>query len=641
MDGKTDQKPMKAAADGEILPLLRWLEGRRDFVFLDTARPDRENRRSFLFTEPREWLVCPGRDSLEEFFAAAAARLGGGSYLAGWFAYEFGYLLEPALHSLCTGIPGPFAVLGVFGEPLVIDHGREGQGIQAGLTGGQPPGKPEAAGVGKAVPNTGREDYLRAVRRIRDYIGAGDTYQVNYTLKLRFTPRGAVSSLYANLRRNQPVAYGAWIREGGRDILSFSPELFFRAAGGRITVRPMKGTMRRGATLEEDMRRRGALAADLKNRSENVMIVDLLRNDLGRLLYGTGGGRVEPGSLFDVEVHETVLQMTSTVDGFSATGGMLPLRNILEALFPCGSVTGAPKIRTMEIIRELEKEPRGVYCGALGFCGPEEAVFNVPIRTVVLEGGNGEMGIGSGIVHDSGPEEEWRESLLKARFLTRPRPDFQLIETLLWHPGTGYWLLNEHMGRLADSAAYFLFPFDRRGILEALARETRGADSPRRVRLLLHRDGNVTLGSAPYSGRPVVPEDRPEVEDPLPFVRFSAVRTNRDNVHLYHKTTERSLYDVERRKALDEGCREVLFLNRAGEVTEGSIASIFVRRGGRLLTPPVGCGLLAGTFRRYLLDRGLAVERILSREDVHGADAVYIGNSVTGLVQVRVRRNSA
>ncbi|HHO47441.1 MAG TPA: aminodeoxychorismate synthase, component I [Desulfobacteraceae bacterium] len=640
MNGKKDQEPMKGAVDGEILPLLRWLEGRRDFVFLDTARPDRENRRSLLFTEPREWLVCPGRDSLEEFFAAGAARLGEGNYLAGWFAYEFGYLIEPALYSLCAGVPGPFAVLGVFGKPFVIDHGGDRCKIPASLIGGQPPGEPEAAGVGKVVPNMGREEYLRAVRRIRNYISAGDTYQVNYTLKLRFTPRGPVSSLYANLRRNQPVPYGAWIREGGRDILSFSPELFFRTVGDRITVRPMKGTMRRGASLEDDIRRRAILAADLKNRSENVMIVDLLRNDLGRLLYRTGGGRVEPGSLFDVEVYETVLQMTSTVDGFSATGATPPLRDILEALFPCGSVTGAPKIRTMEIIRELEKEPRGVYCGALGFCGPEEGVFNVPIRTVVLEGGSAEMGIGSGIVHDSGPAEEWRESLLKARFLTRPRPDFQLIETLLWHPGTGYWLLDEHMERLADSAAYFFFSFDRRRILDALTREIRGADSPRRVRLLLHRDGTITLGSAPYSGRPVVPEERPEIEDPLPVVRFSAVRTNRDNVHLYHKTTERILYDAERRKALDEGCREVLFVNRAGEVTEGSIANIFVRRGGRLLTPPVGCGLLAGTFRRYLLDRGLVEERILSRENVHGADAVYVGNSVTGLVQVRVQRNS-
>jgi para-aminobenzoate synthetase / 4-amino-4-deoxychorismate lyase len=632
---------MKPISDREILPLVRWLDRRRDFVFLDNARPDDENRRSLLFTNPRQWLVCSGQDSLEEFFAATEALRRQGNFLAGWFGYEFGYLLEPSLLSLCTGCSGPFAVLGVFGEPLIIDHRHDARGLLAGLIGDQPPGEPETARVGKVVPAMGREEYLRAVRRIREYIAAGDTYQVNYTLKLKFRYRGVISSLYSSLRRNQPVAYGAWIRQGGRDVMSFSPELFFRAGRNGITVRPMKGTMRRGTTLEDDMNRRRTLSADLKNRSENVMIVDLLRNDLGRLLHGMGGGRVEPGSLFDVEVHETVLQMTSTIAGIPATGGTVPLRAILQALFPCGSVTGAPKIRTMEIIRLLEKEPRGVYCGALGFCGPDEAVFNVPIRTVVLDGGKGEMGIGSGIVHDSVPEEEWRETLLKARFLTCPRPDFQLIETLLWLPGTGYWLLDEHMERLADSAAYFLFRFDRRRILDALKKETRGSASVRRVRLLLHRDGSLTLGSGPCDGRRTVPGDRPLISDPLPVARFSSVRTNRDNIHLYHKTTERSLYAAERRKALEDGCHEVLFLNRQGEVTEGSIANIFIRLGGRLLTPPVSCGLLGGTFRRYLLDRGLAGEKILDRRDVHAAEAVYVGNSVSGLVQVKVPGNPA
>jgi para-aminobenzoate synthetase / 4-amino-4-deoxychorismate lyase len=632
---------MKPVSDLEIPPLVRWLDARRDFVFLDNARPDEENRRSLLFTRPRRWLVCSGPDSLDEFFAAAEELRRRGNFLAGWFAYEFGCLLEPSLLHLCAGNPGPFAVLGVFGAPLIIDHRHDVRGFPAGLAGKQAAEEFATVRVGKVRPNMGRGEYLRAVRRIREYIAAGDTYQVNYTLKLKFQYRDPVSSLYSTLRRNQPVAYGAWIRQGSRDVMSFSPELFFRAGRNGITVRPMKGTMRRGTTLEDDMNRRRALSTDLKNRSENVMIVDLLRNDLGRLLHETGGGRVELRSLFDVEVYDTVLQMTSTIDAVPSTAAMPPLRAILQALFPCGSVTGAPKIRTMEIIRELEREPRGVYCGALGFCGPEEAVFNVPIRTVVLDGGQGEMGIGSGIVHDSVPEEEWRETLLKARFLTRPRPDFQLIETLLWLPGTGYWLLAEHMARLADSAAYFLFRFDRRRILDALEKEARGAVSASRVRLLLHRDGSITLGSGPCDGRLTVPADRPVIRDPLPAARFSPLRTNRDNVHLYHKTTERGLYVAERRKALENGCYEVLFVNRQGEATEGSISNIFVRSGGRLLTPPVRCGLLGGTFRRHLLDRGLAAERILSRSDVQAAEAVYVGNSVSGLVQVRIQGDPA
>lgn len=630
------RKTMKPVSDRDLLSLLGQLDERQDFVFLDTARPGREEYRSLLFTAPRRWLVCDGPGSLDKFLGEIDLQQRQGGFLAGWFGYEFGYLLEPSLRRLCSGSAGPLAVLGVFGDPLIIDHRRGGRAAPAGAGAGPVPATPGAAAVRRAGLGMTRNEYLRAVRRIKEYILAGDTCQVNYTMKLRFEYRGPISSLYSSLRRNQPVAYGAWIRQGGCDILSFSPELFFRAGRERITVRPMKGTMRRGTTLEEDLACRRALAADLKNRSENVMIVDLLRNDLGRLLHGVGGGRVAPRSLFDVEAYETVLQMTSTVDAFPAARGMIPLREILKALFPCGSVTGAPKIRTMEIIRELEKEPRGVYCGALGFCGPDEAVFNVPIRTVVLAGGRGEMGIGSGIVHDSDPAAEWRESLLKARFLTSGRPEFQLIETLLWLPAAGYWLLEEHLRRLAGSAAYFHFFCDRREILAALHKETRKYTGPMRVRLLLHRDGKIALSAVPLEGRQTVPGEQPLEADPPPVVRFSAARTSRENIHLYHKTTERGLYVRERGKALEAGCHEVLFINRQGEVTEGSIANVFIRRGGRLLTPPVRCGLLGGTFRRFLLERGVAAEEILTREDVLAADAVYVGNSVSGLVRVQV-----
>jgi para-aminobenzoate synthetase/4-amino-4-deoxychorismate lyase len=291
----------------------------------------------------------------------------------------------------------------------------------------------------------------------------------------------------------------------------------------------------------------------------------------------------------------------------------------------------------MEIIHELEKGPRGVYCGAIGYSIPGSSVFNVPIRTVVLEGEKGEMGIGSGIVHDSDPRSEWQESLLKGRFLTDQGPEFQLIETLLWQPATGYWLLDEHLQRMADSAAYFLFDFPRQDIGAALQEQAGRFERAMRVRLLLHKGGQFSISTAALlAGLPGQPGD-PVESDPLPAVLFSLQQTDPGNVHLYHKTTDRGMYLAEREQALAKGCFEVLFTNLDGEVTEGSISNIFIREQGQLVTPPVSCGLLAGTFRRYLLEREMAVEKILSREDVFAAEAVYTGNSVRGLVRVEVQ----
>jgi len=288
----------------------------------------------------------------------------------------------------------------------------------------------------------------------------------------------------------------------------------------------------------------------------------------------------------------------------------------------------------MEIIHELEREQRGVYCGAMGFCSSGEAVFNVPIRTVVLEGERGEMGVGSGIVFDSDPEEEWQESLLKGKFLTRPLPYFQLIETLLWLPESGYWLLQEHMDRLAESAGYFLFTCETERAADLLDKEAQAFTGAARVRLLLHRDGRIEIRSSEMTmaGHPAT--DAILIQGPLPKVVFSARQTDRNNVHLYHKTTLRNLYNRERQKALAKEYSEVLFTNTEGEVTEGSITNIFIMKDGHLLTPPVDCGLLGGTFRRFLIDRGTASEQVLIRDDILQAEAVYVGNSVRGLVQV-------
>ncbi|MEJ2056724.1 MAG: aminodeoxychorismate synthase component I, partial [Desulfofustis sp.] len=390
--------------DKQIGSLLAGLADEQDYVLLDTAMPDEMNCRSLLFVKPRARLRYVAGDERQKFLDETAHWLDKGCYLAGWLGYEF-------LHDV-HGIAGQrngvaLADFGVYEEPLACDHctGSSDFPLQPAMS----PGTAQYR-LGNVQPSMDEKSYCRAVERILDYIAAGDTYQVNYTFKLHFDFAGSVIGLYRDLRRSQPVSYGSFIKLGDQHILSFSPELFFRLDSGRIIARPMKGTMKRGRYRAEDQRIAEMLSQDVKNRSENVMIVDLLRNDLARLMDNTGGGTVSVDSLFDVERYRTVFQMTSTITAERFDKAAVRPAQILEAIFPCGSVTGAPKIRTMEIIEELETQPRGVYTGAIGYFAPNgDGVFNVPIRTVVIEENRGEMGIGSGIVADSTAQDEWRE----------------------------------------------------------------------------------------------------------------------------------------------------------------------------------------------------------------------------------------
>lgn len=611
-----------------------------DFVLLESTKVSEENSRSFLFDRPLEILVCTLGDDPESFLRQATEKLGQGYYLAGWFGYEFGYMLEPVLAGLAARSSAVVAQLGVFKKPYIFDHLTG----TFDKTGGWPDSDDfsETGGfeVGSIDFNMERDEYCSAVRKIKQYIESGDTYQVNFTLQLAFELSGDHGSFYQALRHSQHVGYGAYIRFGDTDILSFSPELFFRKTDKCITVRPMKGTMKRGRTVTEDEKLRAFLRQDIKNRSENVMIVDLLRNDIGRLCID---GRVEVKSLFDVETFESLHQMTSTVEG--ALKPEISLVEIFRALFPCGSVTGAPKIRTMEIIRELEKEGRGVYTGAIGYLAPDgSGAFNVPIRSVVLKNGNGTMGIGSGIVYDSDPVREWEECLLKGEFLTSPRPRFRLIETILWTRSAGYWLLDLHCDRLLESAGYFSFPVDRLAIIkllekEALSWEKKG-DNARRVRLTVGSDGDMAIESTVIDEQKIhlgFDQAGTETSGDLPRVLLGKERTDSSSPYLFHKTTYRQLYDNVRSRAVEAGYLDVLFCNDKGELTEGAIANIFIRKGDVFLTPPVRCGLLPGVFRRWLLDSEPRLrEKILFPEELESADAVYIGNSVRGLVEVIV-----
>ncbi|MFU8818371.1 MAG: aminodeoxychorismate synthase component I [Desulfurivibrio sp.] len=635
-------RPGRPFSDRQLDSILDFLDGQESFVFLESGRITPENHRSLLFLRPRRLLVMTPDIPSADFFAALQTELGRGGYLAGWFAYELGYLLESRLVPLLPEGEQPLAMIGVFDPPIIYDHllgttvggertgaGKERERIPAATEAKQGPATPRLS------LNPAR--YHDHIQRIRQYIAAGDTYQVNYTLKQYQANRQAPKDLYRALRRNQRVCYAGLLKLGGQTTLSFSPELFFRKKGATCTVRPMKGTVRRGITPAEDAGLIDFLRRDSKNRSENVMIVDLLRNDLGRICHP---GTVRTTALFEVESYETLHQMTSTIQGELRAG--VDLAEIFHALFPCGSVTGAPKIRTMEIIRELESEPRGVYTGALGFMSPEgEMVFNVPIRTVTMEQpGEVSMGIGSGIVYDSDPEREWQECRLKGRFLSHPTPPFVLIETMLWQPEQGYLLLELHLERLLASAAILGFYAEAEEIRRRLQQQAAAFATPQRVRLTLAKDGELELGHAPFTAKSCFSWDQlpTTVAEQLPRVTISTQTTDPDQYLLYHKTSRRRLYDEERGKALAAGYCEVLFTNKRGELSEGAVSNLFIRRRGRLLTPPLTAGLLNGVLRRHLLQSDAIPldEATLRPEDLAAAEAIYIGNSLRGLIQVRI-----
>ncbi|NDY43332.1 aminodeoxychorismate synthase component I [Dissulfurirhabdus thermomarina] len=612
----------------DVVPLLERLREEPAYVLLETARIAGDDRRSFLFRRPEAVLTASGPEDLPAFFAAVERALARGRYLAGWWAYEWGYALEPKLHGLLDRRrpAGPLAWLGVFPEPEVFVHAPDGPAFPGPV--------PDLRGrIGPLALNVDPAAYAEAIGEVQERIAAGETYQVNYTLKGRFSYRGDPEALYLALRAQQAVSYAAVVRDGDRWILSLSPELFLRRRGARVTTRPMKGTAGRGRTTAEDREIARRLAADGKNRAENVMIVDLLRNDIGRLC--PPGGVAVP-ELFTVERYETLFQMTSRIDGRLRPG--VSWEALLRAAFPCGSVTGAPKLRTMEIIADLEREPRGVYTGAVGYLGPGgEGTLNVAIRTVVLEGGMGEIGIGSGVTAGSDTGAEYEECRVKAAFVTRRRPAFALVETLRWDPpgggvktpAGGYSDLEAHLARLADSAHYFGFRWRPSAVRRALAEAAGALDpgaGPHRVRLRYTFEGRAEVTSAPLGAG---------LREPL-AVGLSPEPVRSDDPFLFHKTTHRPLYEREAARARAAGLDECLFVNERGEVTEGTFTNLFLPlEDGRLATPPAGAGLLGGVLRQGLLAAGRAVEQALTPADLERAPAFYVGNSVRGLLRAR------
>jgi para-aminobenzoate synthetase / 4-amino-4-deoxychorismate lyase len=585
------------------------------FVLLDNSSGSRSP--SLLFTEPHEIVSAETPQDVEPAIDRIEAAVADGLHAAGFFSYELGYVMEPKLAGLMPQKRSmPLLWFGLYEAPREMT----GPGVLDWLNETTRSASHDFSDVSLAWT---REDYEARFDKALEMIRAGDIYQINLTFKAHFKLLGSPLTFYRDLRAKQPVAYGAVVDTGEATVLSASPELFIAQEGRKIHTRPMKGTAARRGAIEADERQRRILASDEKQRAENLMIVDLMRNDLGRIAEI---GSVHVDDLFTVETFKTLHQMTS---GVTATlREDMGLKELLAGIYPPGSITGAPKIRAMELIAELETEARGVYCGAIGHIAPGgRSQFNVAIRTpVIMRGGDGEMGIGSGVVYDSGGGSEYEECLLKMKFLTDPPKPFELIETMLYEPGKGLWLEGRHMERLRSSAAYFAFQFDKDRVCQAIAAAIEEQRDQRlRVRLTLAEDGtpNVTATELGASATPAV----------MRYV-VSPTRLNSADPFLYHKTTRRELYDGEWRKYHDEvGADEVIYLNQDGALAEGSRTSVFVERGGVLVTPPLSVGLLPGTLRAELIASGRAVEGCLRLEDLERGEACYLGNSVRGLVR--------
>jgi para-aminobenzoate synthetase/4-amino-4-deoxychorismate lyase len=580
---------------------------------------DGDGGSAVLLTDYRRSFYFDASADLAVSFAVIEEAAASGGWVALAVDYALGARFEPALFGSNTG--RSLMRAWVFGRSEQLDAKAVDSFLAERLA--VLSEHEMTAGVADLSSSLEASNYAVKVEKIRRWIVDGECYQINLTFPLHFRFYGHPLALYANLRARQPVRYGGYIATPEETLLSFSPELFFERAGDRVVTRPMKGTAPRGASLKEDNEARSALLGSAKERAENLMIVDLLRNDLGRL---ASPGKVRVDSLFDAEAYPTLWQMVSTV---SADLPGACLFELFRALFPCGSITGAPKIRAMQHIAEIEDEGRGLYTGALGWLAPSgDCRFNVAIRTLELaKDRSGKLGVGSGVVIDADPASEYAECLLKAKFLTDYNPGFALVETLRLE-NCEYPLLSRHLERLESSAHALGFVCTIEKLSAALLlAAANGQSGVWRVRLALAHDGNYRIDSLPL----------PVEADRQWRVLIASEALDPDDYLLRHKTTARGRYDrVLAALAGRPDVFDAIFLNTRGEVCEGARSNVFVERGGVLLTPPLSCGLLPGVMRRQLIESGRAVEQVLRLEDLLAAPALYMANALRGLVAVRL-----
>ncbi|HSG35601.1 MAG TPA: aminodeoxychorismate synthase component I [Sphingomonadaceae bacterium] len=599
------------------------MAARQPFVLLDDARENGASDAQ-LFENPREIFVArrPGEVALV-LDAANRARVDTGGTLAGYIAYEAGLALESRLLPLAersSGAAGPLVWLGLFEKAESIPAAQ----VPAWLA--EHAGAGPAPSIGPMQPQISTGAYLEQFDVLQEAIRAGDIYQANFTMQMAGSTRGDPLALYAAIRPAGNAGYGGIIFDGSHWLLSFSPELFFTLRGRSVKVKPMKGTRPRGRSPEDDGHLARELAGSVKDKAENLMIVDLMRNDLSRVAVA---GSVTVDDLFAIESYPTVHQMVSTVRAELQEG--MDAIDVIRAIFPCGSITGAPKIRAMELIDETERDARGPYCGAIGRIDANgDAAFNVAIRTIRLtpeENGRGTavLGVGGAIVADSTGMSEWREALIKSDFVRQAAAGFDIIESMGFDPEKGIPLLELHLERMKASAEELGFAYDRhaaRNQIQALCFEL---DEPAKLRLLLSRSGATTLEVQPLSAG--------ALPDPVRCGLVS-LPVSAGDWRLRHKCTDRAFYEVSRELAIAAGADEAVLVRDDGLITEATHSNIFVERNGKFLTPPASLGLLPGVLRRHLLDEGKAEEAELRVEDL--ADGFLLGNSVRGLMKAEL-----
>ena len=522
-------------------------------------------------------------------------------HAAGFVSYEAAPAFDSALH-VRSADGFPFLWFGLYPEPgtsstsEVLRDPEDVVGLkwQAGIT---------------------RESYNTAIEKVKEAIAEGRTYQVNYTMRLNSEFNGREWDFFLHLAQTQNK-YAAYIETDRYVICSASPELFFKLDGNKIYSHPMKGTAKRGRTTLEDKVQAEWLYNSVKNRAENVMIVDMIRNDLGRIAEI---GSVQVPELFTIEKFPTLFQMTSTVQAKTNAS----LDEIFTALFPSASITGAPKVSTMNIIAELETTPRKIYTGSIGYISPNrKAQFNVAIRTALIDKENktAEYGIGGGIVWDSTCADEYSEALLKARVLTEHPRTFDLIETLLWTPQDGYFLREKHLARMQDSAEYFDFPFSGEKFESQLEQMARHFNSPQRVRIILDKHGGFKVETKDF-----------QAEEKVFKVCLAEKPVNSNDVFLFHKTTQRKTYPP-----IPAGFDDALLYNENDELTEFTIGNLVTEMDGELFTPPISCGLLAGTFRSHLLEKGKIKERVIHKDELGKCSKLFLVNSVRKWVEITI-----
>ncbi|MGC8964581.1 MAG: aminodeoxychorismate synthase component I [Brevinematia bacterium] len=555
-----------------------------------------------LFDKPIYEITAKTEEEIDNKLKEIDSILEEKLYIAGFITYEAGEKLN---NIKPKPLQIPYLWFGVFTKPKIVEI----------------PDTKNDYKISNISFSLSLEEYFKKLTQIKQYLKDGYTYQVNFTFKAFFEFIGNPFELYLSIRRNQNVKYSSFTSLGNTYILSLSPELFFEKKNNIITTKPMKGTINRGRFLEEDIKLKKYLYLSEKNRAENLMIVDLLRNDLGSI---SEFGSVKVKKLFEIEKYQTLFQMTSTI--LSKLKNEIKFYDIFKKIFPSGSVTGAPKPKTMEIINNLEDLPRNIYTGSIGYITPDKnAQFNVAIRTPIIIENRGEMGIGSGITWYSEEEKEYKECLLKANFLILPTSKkFKLIETMLLK-NNKILLEKYHIRRLIKSAKYFGFKLNKNLTVKKL-NELKQLNTPQKIRLLLNEDGRIEIELDKIN------------KQKEGFIKIAQDKVNSKNVFLYHKTTNRELYDYYYKKAQEENIIDYIFLNEKNEITEGCIHNIIIIRNRNLLTPKRESGLLLGTMLSYLKRKYKIKYSTITLEDLEQAEMIYLCNSVSGIKRVKIKK---